>query len=380
MSAAPTPHARNGASADTGAHAAAVGGAGAGGADPAAGAAAGAAADNALNRRFVLARRPDGLPRVDDFRLETAPIPAMPAGGLLVRNRFVSVDPGTRGRLGDRETYAQPLALGEVIQAATVGTVEASEHPKFKMGDWVAAAFGWQEWAASDGRGIRIVPDNGLSPSTAIGVLGIPGLTAYFGMRDIGAPRPGETVLVTSAAGAVGSAAGQIAMIRGARVVGVAGGPSKCAWLTSDLGFAAAIDHRAVTDMTAAVAAACPEGVDVLFDNVGNAMIDSVLPLMKRGGRIVVCGQMADYNRPADEATGLRNTRAFIGQRLTMRGLVAFDHVREYPQAWAEMAEWIRDGRLKFREDIVDGFEHLPPAFIGLFTGENFGRRLVHLT
>lgn len=336
-------------------------------------------ATTGMHRRFVLARRPDGLPQVDDFRLESVPLPTLPAGGLLVRNRFVSVDPGTRGRLGDRETYAQPLALGEVIQAATVGTVEASEHPKFKVGDWVAAAFGWQEWAASDGRGIRVVPDNGLSLSTAIGVLGIPGLTAYFGMLDIGAPQPGETVLVTSAAGAVGSAAGQIAMIRGARVVGVAGGPAKCAWLTGTLGFAGAIDHRAVSDMTAAVAAACPEGVDVLFDNVGNAMIDSVLPLMKRGGRIVVCGQMADYNRPAEQAPGLRNTRAFIGQRLTMRGLVAFDHVRQYPQAWADLTGWIRAGRLKYREDVVEGFEHLPQAFIGLFTGDNFGRRLVHL-
>jgi len=157
-------------------------------------------ATTGMHRRFVLARRPDGLPQVDDFRLESVPLPTLPAGGLLVRNRFVSVDPGTRGRLGDRETYAQPLALGEVIQAATVGTVEASEHPKFKVGDWVAAAFGWQEWAASDGRGIRVVPDNGLSLSTAIGVLGIPGLTAYFGMLDIGAPQPGETVLLAPAA------------------------------------------------------------------------------------------------------------------------------------------------------------------------------------
>ncbi len=333
----------------------------------------------AVNRRFVLARRPDGLPRADDFRLEHAEVPQPGPGQLLVRNRFVSVDPGTRGRLDDRQTYAQPLALGEVIQAATVGTVEASTHPKFEAGDWVAAAFGWQDYAVSDGRGIRVVPDNGLSPSTAIGVLGIPGLTAYFGMLEIGAPKAGETVLVTSAAGAVGSAAGQIAMIQGARVVGVAGGADKCAWLTGTLGFAGAIDHRRVHDMTAAVAAACPEGVDVLFDSVGNAMIDSVLPLMKRGGRIVVCGQMADYNRPLEDTPGLRNTRAFIGQRLTMRGLVAFDHVRQYPEAWARLTDWIHAGRLKYREDIVEGFEKLPEAFIGLFQGSNFGRRLVRI-
>jgi len=332
------------------------------------------------NRRFVLARRVDGLPRADDFRLETAPRPLPGEGQVLVRNRFISVDPGTRGRLGDRETYAQPLALGEVIQAATVGTVETSANPRFKPGDWVAGAFGWQEWGLSDGRGLRVVPSNGLPPSTAIGVLGIPGLTAYFGLLDVGALKAGETLLVTSAAGAVGSAAGQIGRIEGARVVGVAGGQAKCDWLTRDLGFAAAIDYRAQGDLGAALAAACPEGIDVLFDNVGNAMIDSVLPLMKRGGRIVVCGQMADYNRPAHEAVGLKNTRAFIGQRLTMRGFVAFDYVRQYPIAWERMTRWITEGRLAYREDIIDGFESLPQAFIGLFTGENFGRRVVRLS
>lgn len=335
------------------------------------------AGNGAANRRFVLAHRPVGLPQVDDFRLEVTPRPEPGPGQLLVRNRFISVDPGTRGRLGDRETYAQPLALGEVIQAATVGTVEVSNHPRFAVGDWVAAAFGWQDWGLSDGRGVRVIPDNGLPPSTAIGVLGIPGLTAYFGMLEVGAVKAGDQVLVTSAAGAVGSAAGQMAMIEGARVVGVAGGPTKCGWLARELGFADAIDHRQATDMTAAVAAACPNGVDVLFDNVGNAMIDSVLPLMNRGGRIVVCGQMADYNQPQPEAVGLKNTRAFIGQRLTMRGLVAFDYYREYPQAWARMTDWIRQGKLKYREEIIDGFAALPQAFIGLFTGENLGRRVI---
>jgi NADPH-dependent curcumin reductase CurA len=330
-----------------------------------------------INRRFVLARRPFGLPQPDDFRLERVARPEAGPGQLLVRNRFISVDPGTRGRLGDRNTYAAPLALGDVIQGATVGTVEVSHHPKFAVGDWVAAAFGWQDWGVSDGRGVRVIPDNGLPPSTAIGILGIPGLTAYFGMLEVGAMKAGDHVLVTSAAGAVGSAAGQIAMIEGARVVGVAGGALKCGWLTGELGFAGAIDHRQTANMSAAVAAACPHGVDVLFDNVGNAMIDCVLPLMNRGGRIVVCGQMADYNQPTHEAAGLKNTLAFIGQRLTMRGLVAFDHYREYPQAWARMTEWISQGRLKYREEVIDGFTALPQAFIGLFTGDNLGRRVV---
>lgn len=339
-----------------------------------------AAADAArANRRFVLARRVSGLPQTADFALEVIDQAGPQQGQVLVRNRFISVDPGTRGRLGDRATYAQPLALGDVIQAATVGTVEISHHPKFKAGDWVAGAFGWQDWGLSDGRGLRLIPDNGLPPSTAIGVLGIPGLTAYFGIREVGEVKSGDTVLVTSAAGAVGSAAGQIATIEGARVVGVAGGPEKCAWLTGELGFAAAIDYRTGADLAAAIADACPQGVDLLFDNVGNAMIDRVLPMMNRGGRIVICGQMADYNQPADQTVGLRNTLAFIGQRLTMRGLVAFDFYKAYPQAWQQMTGWIHAGRLRYREDIIEGFESLPQAFIGLFTGANFGRRLVRV-
>jgi len=334
----------------------------------------------ALNRRFVLARRVLGAPVPEDFREEAVPVVAPGDGQVLVRNRFVSVDPGTRGRLGDRDTYVPPLAIGEVIQAATVGTVERSRHPKYREGDWVAGAFGWQEWGLSDGRGLRVIPDNGLSPSTAIGVLGIPGLTAYFGMLETGALTAGDRVLVTSAAGGVGSAAAQIAMIEGAsRVVGVAGGADKCAWLTGTLGLAGAIDHRSARDLTAAVAAAMPEGVDLLFDNVGNAMVDAVLPLMRLNGRIVICGQTADYNLPPGQAPGLHNTRGFISQRLTMRGLVAFDHYRAFPTAWERLTAWIRAGRLKYREDVVDGFESLPQAFIGLFGGTSFGRRLVRL-
>lgn len=334
----------------------------------------------ALNRRFVLARRVTGTPCVDDFRLETQPLGQPADGEILVRNTFISVDPGTRGRMGDATSYAEPLAIGEVIQAATVGIVTASRHAKFAAGDRVAAAFGWQEWGLSDGRGVRRIPDNGLPASTAIGLLGIPGLTAYFGMLQTGELKAGDRVLVTSASGAVGSAAAQIAMIRGAgKVVGVAGGAAKCRWLVDDAGLAGAIDHRATPDLARAVAEAFPDGVDLLFDNVGNAMIDQVLPLMRTGGRIVVCGQTADYNLPPDQVPGLRNTRAFIVQRLTMRGLVAFDHFREFPAAWADLTEWARAGRLKYREELVDGFESLPQAFIGLFSGDNFGRRLVRL-
>ena len=330
-------------------------------------------------RRIVLASRPDGVPELRNFRLEETQIPELAEGQILIRSQFISVDPGVRGRLGGRTTYAQPLAIGEVIQSANAGTIEASRHPKFAVGDRVAAAYGWQEAAVSDVRGVRKITETRLPPSTAIGVLGIPGLTAYFGMLDIGQPKAGETVVVSSAAGTVGATAGQIAAIKGARVVGTAGSDEKCGWLERELGFAAAVNYRSAADMTAALKAACPEGIDVLFDNVGDSMIDACLPLMKPFGRIVVSGQIADYNKTAAERPGLRNTSAFIGQRLTMRGLVAFDHYKEFPRAWAELSDWIAAGRLKYREDIEDGFERLPAAFVGLFTGANFGRKLVRL-
>lgn len=330
------------------------------------------------NRRFVLASRPQGLPVAEDFRLETVELAEPAEGQVVVVNRFISVDPGMRSRLSAAATYAAPLEIGAVIEGATVGQVVASKNPRFQPGDWVAAAFGWQEYGLSDGRGMRKLADDRVAPSTAIGVLGIPGITAYFGLQEIGRVREGETVLVSSAAGAVGSAAGQIAAIRGGRAVGIAGGAEKCRWLTDELGFAAAIDRRAEPDLAAAVARACPDGVDVLFDNVGNALIDAVLPLMRRGGRIVVSGQVADYNA-GPERPGIVNTQFFITSRLIMAGLVAFDYVKQYPQAWAEMTDWILSGRLKYREDIVDGLDHLPAAFIGLFRGENFGRKLIRL-
>jgi hypothetical protein len=330
-------------------------------------------------RRIVLARRPDGLPAEGDFRLEPLTLPAPADGQLVIESRFISVDPGVRGRLGGRVTYAEPLGLGETIQSANVGVVVASRHPKFGVGDRVAAAYGWQEHALSDGRGVRKIPPGPVPPSTAIGVLGVPGLTAYFGMRDIGKPQPGETVVVTSAAGCVGATAGQIAHIDGARVVGTAGGPAKCRWLKADCGFDAAIDHRSAPDMRAALAGACPDGIDVLFDNIGNAMIDAALPLMRQGGRIVVSGQIADYNAAPGSRSVLTDTSHFIGKRLTMRGLVAFDHYKRFPEAWEALTGWIAGGRLIYKEDIEDGFERLPAAFIGLFTGANFGRKLIRI-
>ena len=333
-----------------------------------------------INRRVVLAAHVSGMPRVSDFRIDAVGQPEPGEGEVLVRNHFASVDPGMRGRLSGEASYTVPVPLGGVVGSATVGRVIASRVDSFTEGDWVAGAFGWQELGLSPGgRGIRPIPEGPISPSAHIGVLGIPGLTAYFGMLDIGEPKVGETVLVSTAAGAVGSAAGQIARINGAFTVGIAGGPAKCRWLTEALGFDAAIDRLAEPDIAAAVARACPDGVDVFFDNVGNSLVDAILPLMKQHGRLVISGQTADYNLRPEERVGLKNTRTFITARLKMQGLVVFDYASAFPKAWAELTGWILDGRLKHREDIVEGLESLPAAFVGLFNGENFGRKLARL-
>jgi len=332
-----------------------------------------------INQRVVLAAYVDGMPRPGDFRLEEVEAPSPQEGEVLVRNHFASVDPGMRGRLSGKASYTAPVSLGEVVGGATVGQVTASRNAKFKEGDWVAAAFGWQSLGLGDGRGMRRIEETRIPPSAQIGVLGIPGLTAYFGLLDIGRPQAGETLLVSTAAGAVGSAAGQIGKIKGARVVGIAGGPAKCRWLREELGFDAVIDRHAESDMAAAVARCCPDGVDIFFDNVGNTLVDPVLPLMRLHGRIIVSGQTADYNLEGDARHGLVNTRAFITARLKMQGLVVFDYVREFPNAWRELTDWILDGRLRYREDIVDGLENAGDAFIGLFNGKNFGRKLVRI-
>lgn len=332
-----------------------------------------------INRKFVLARRPQGIPQAADFRLEEENLPLLEDGQMLIQNQFISVDPGMRAALDDVVSYAEPVAIGGVIPGATVGVVAASRHPKFEPGMTVAAGFGWQTHGVSDGRGCRILPAGPLSPSTAIGVLGIPGLTAYFGLLDVGKLKAGETLLVTSAAGAVGSAVAQIARIKGARAIGIAGGKTKCQWLR-DIGLDHVIDYQTEADLGAAIDAACPQGIDVFFDNIGNEMVNLVLPKMARFGRIVICGQVADYNVPVGERHGLTQTSAFISQRLSMAGFVAFDYAREFKTAWAEMTAWIVAGQLRYLEDITPGFERLPEAFIGLFSGQNFGRKLILAT
>lgn len=330
------------------------------------------------NRRFVLARRPAGMPVPDDFRLETVEVPEPAAGQVLVRNVLVSVDPGMRARLDDVDSYAPPTALGATVEGASVGHVVATANERFAVGDVVSGGFGWQEWGLSDGRGLRKL-DPRLPPSAAIGVLGVPGLTAWVAMRELAPPAAGQTVLISSAAGPVGATAGQIARAMGARVIGIAGGQEKCAWLREELGFDAVIDRREVADLEAAIARAAPDGVHVCLDNVGGHMLDAALANMAQGGRIIISGQVADYNVPFAKREGVRNGSLFIIRRLSMQGFVVYDHAASFRAAWAELEAGILAGTLKWREEIIPGIENLPDAFIGLFRGDNFGRRLIRL-
>jgi len=336
-------------------------------------------------RQWVLARHVEGAPAPEDFRLETAPLPSAGEGRFVARTILASVDPGMRSRLSGGDSYAGAMKLGEGIDGFAVAQVTDSGHPNFAVGDVIAAGGGWREHIVSDGRGfIQNIPAEwtarGVPLGAWIGVLGVPGMTAWFGMHRVAQAKEGETLLVTSAAGPVGATAGQIGKKLGMRVVGVAGGARKCAWLRDEAGFDAVIDYKAEGDLTAAIAAACPKGVDVLFDNVGNESIDRVLPMMRMRGRIVVSGQVADYNLEPADRPGLKNTSVFITHRVRMEGLVVFDDIRQFPEAQAQLAAWIADGSLKIAIEETDGLDSLPEAFCGLFRGENFGRRLARLS
>ncbi len=331
-------------------------------------------------RRWVLADHPAGIPTSATWRLEEVPLPDPVEGEILIRNRFISVDPGARARLSG-DSYVGAMRIGETMDGFSVGVVERSHNDRFPVGSLVTTPWGWQEALVTSGRGITLIPDGivggAVSESSLIGVLGVPGLTAWFGLRDIGRPTQGETLLISSAAGAVGSTTGQLGHRAGCRVVGIAGSADKCEYLNG-IGFDVAIDRRATKDLGAAIREACPDGVDVYWDNVGGAMLDLAIDALNERGRIVIAGQVSEYNR--DEPAGIRNVPSFIEKRLTMAGLVVFDNWREFPAAISEMAALIRSGDLTYREEIVDGFERLPATFVGLFgETEIIGRRLVRL-
>lgn len=332
------------------------------------------------SRQVVLARHVQGEPLVDDFRIETVELDPPEDGEFLVRNFMISLDPGTRARLSGEASYIPPLPLGGVLGSFNLGTVIESRHDGFPVGTVVSTTTGWCELARHKGRGFCLKLDHAAPPwSPWLGALGVSGMTAWFGLHRVGGLKEGQTVVVTSAAGAVGSSAVQIARLRGARVIAVAGGPEKCAWLRDVAGAERAIDYRS-EDVAAAVAAAAPDGVDILFDNVGNAMIEALLPAMAMHGRIVVSGQMDDYNRSGDRpAPGISATRRFITHRVRMEGLVVFDDLADWPDAQSCLRDWIARGDFICRDEVLDGLEQAPAGFCGLFRGENRGRRLVRI-
>jgi NADPH-dependent curcumin reductase CurA len=305
-------------------------------------------------------------------------VPAPKAGEILVRVLYLSVDPYMRGRMNDVKSYAPPVQIGEVMGGGAVGKVVASQNPQFQVGYIVEGYFGWQEYAISNGTGVRKI-DPAVAPiSTALGVLGMPGLTAYFGLLEIGKLRQGETVVVSSAAGAVGSIAGQIARIKGCRVVGIAGSDQKVAWLRDELGFDAAFNYKAAEDYSSKLQELCPNGIDVYFDNVGGEITDAVLRNINFFARIALCGSISQYNATGP-SMGPRLLGTFVGKRARAQGFIVTDFANRYEPAMRQMGEWIRSGRLKYREDVVQGIDKAPRAFIGLLRGENFGKMLVKM-
>jgi NADPH-dependent curcumin reductase CurA len=335
-----------------------------------------------MNRRILLARRPKGAPVPEDFRFDEAPLPDLAEGEVLVRHRFLSLDPYQRGRMDDAKSYAQPVAIGGVMECQAVGQVAASRDPRFREGDWVLGGFGWQTHSARPGRALIAIDPKEAAPSTALGVLGMPGLTAWVGLKDIGAPKAGETLVVSAASGAVGQVVGQLGKIAGCRVVGIAGGAAKCAHLKDELGFDAAVDHRG--DLAAQLDAGCPDGVDIYWENVGGAVQAAVFPRFNNFGRMVMCGMIAQYNTAAGaDALGAApgpNLGPVVRKRLRIQGFIVGDTGwKRYAEFRAELLGHIAAGRLRYREDIVQGLDAAPDAFIGLLQGRNFGKLLVAL-
>ncbi len=330
------------------------------------------------NHRIVLASRPTGKPTPENFRIEEAPLPAPADGQVLLEILYLSLDPYMRGRMSAGRSYAKPVEVGAVMEGGTVARVLASRHADYAAGDIVLSHSGWQTHALSDGAGLRKLDPAAAPVSTALGVLGMPGFTAYAGLLTIGRPKAGETVVVAAASGPVGSAVGQIARIKGARAVGIAGGADKCAFVR-ELGFDAAIDHRA-PDFAARLAEACPQGIDVYFENVGGAVWDGVFPLLNDFARIPVCGLIAQYNATGDFPGPDRLPvvmRDVLSKSLTIRGFIQREFTDQRPAFYAEMAQWIAEGRVRYREDIVHGLDRAPEAFIGLLEGRNFGKLVI---
>lgn len=325
-----------------------------------------------INRQYRLARRPVGMVQPEDFEYAETPIPEPADGEFLVRLQYLSLDPAMRGWMNAGKSYIPPVGIGEVMRAGAVGTVVASKHPKYAAGDHVVGTFGVQDYAISDGKGASKV-DPTLAPLPVyLGTLGMPGMTAYFGLLEIGKPQAGETVVVSGAAGAVGQIVGQIAKLKGCRVVGIAGGADKCRYVVEELGFDACIDYKH-DDLREGLKQHCPKGVNVYFDNVGGDILDTVLTQLAMHARIVICGAISQYNNDTP-VKGPSNYLSLLVNRASMQGMVVFDWAARYGEAMREMAGWLQSGQLKTREDIATGLENFPATLLRLFKGENTGK------
>jgi hypothetical protein len=332
--------------------------------------------------RIVLASRPTGRPTPNDFRIEPATIPAPADGQVLLKIRYLSLDPYMRGRMSAAKSYAAPVEIGTVMEGGTVAQVLESRHPDFAAGDVVLSHSGWQTHAVADGKTLRKLDPAAAPVTTALGVLGMPGFTAYAGLLTLGQPKAGETVVVAAASGPVGSAVGQIARIKGARAVGIAGGPEKCAFVRETFGFDAVVDHQA-PDLAEKLAAACPGGIDVYFENVGGEVWDAVFPMLNPFARIPVCGLIAQYNSSGEFPGPDRFPvvmRQVLSKSLTIRGFIQHEFQAQRPAFYRAMAGWIAGGEVKYKEDIVKGLEAAPQAFIGLLEGRNFGKLVVKVS
>ena len=334
------------------------------------------------NRKFVLAERPKGEPDDKTLRLEVEDLPIPGKGQMLLRNEYLSLDPYMRGRMSDTPSYAPPVEIGEVMVGGTVSQVVSSDRKDFATDDWVVAFGGWQDYALSDGAGVINLGKSPENPSWALGVLGMPGLTAWAGLTQIGQPKAGETLVVAGASGPVGATVGQIGKILGCRVIGIAGGPEKCTHVVDTLGFDGCIDYKA-DGFSDALKAAVPRGIDIYFENVGGAVFDAVLPLLNACARIPVCGLISQYNATSlpdgpDRMNLLLGT--ILRKRMTMRGFIVFnDFGHLYPEFARQMGDWVKEKKVHYREEMIEGLQHAPSAFAGLLRGEAFGKRVIHL-
>ena len=334
---------------------------------------------NLMNRKWTLAKRPVGMVGEHNFAFSEEEVPDINDGEFLIKNLYLSFDPAQRGWMEDRKSYVPPVGIGEVMRAGSVGQVIESNNPEFKVGDKVQGTFGWQEYAISDGKGIlnATIITEGASLTAPLSVFGITGLTAYFGLLDVGQAKEGDTVLVSGAAGSTGSIAAQIAKLKGCRVIGVAGGTEKCRWLTEEAKIDAAIDYKAA-NMAEVIPELCPEGIDVIFDNVGGEFLNTALININQSARIAICGAISGYNNETP-APGPSNYTSLIIQRARMEGFIVLDYMDRFPQAIGELMQWVQEGKIVYQEDIQEGIENAPNTLLRLYTGLNKGKQLLKI-